>query len=666
MVCFRTGERAEREDAGEGLDWIWSRDEESHANPYETQAVQLAVTHPLVNIVRNALTLLVLVVSRPLNGTSDYITEANSGFGAIRPALDEWPTFLESLVQRLSASDHALCASALHLVNALMRDAVANGGENEWPKFIKRLQDLGVIGGVGMLMRGEAAGDLSSPLAGAILEFQGLTKILLRKWRGVKVNTELSEHKRALKTVHLLSKPEKFEPIEDAEDQLNGRKGSRRHHPEKWRRLGFETESPAWEFEETGYLGIMDVVDYARRNNDGYHKIFLEQAVQPREQRCPVVRASLGVTLILYEHFEIDETADMEAPVTMGHTRGISAGDRWDQGKSIDKVYRPLLLQWGRLHTATLNAFLRLWKLSGAEIDDFYKIEELIRIVVERVVGMAPRRTDIAKVEDDMRTVTLETARKWQMDGLNEVYEDAWGPHLVQIREQLYHESLQFMKEQRIRCMLQGSWFPAGPGPTDPTSAWRFVRLSHNRRWLHYQTYPGKGIADPKLEDLHEKLDLNTVTSVDSNVSASEPHASTGAAAAASILSSASTVRDSIKPQAQPPQPTTKITILGGSASTPETALLDLYPCSPHLAAEWLDGLLLLMDQQPITKSTTSLIQMMTEWGVRLRMLNLRWEDVDWQDLELRVKGLEVGGREVPDREGVDDEFWYAMENERA
>ena len=631
---------------------------------------------------RNALTLLVQIVSRPLAGASDYVTAANTGFGAIRPALDQWPTFLESLVQRLSASDHALCASALHLVNALMRDAVANGGENEWPKFIKRLQDLGVIGGVGMLMRGEAAVDMSSPLAGAILEFQGLTKILLRKWRGVKINTDLSEHKRALKTVHLLSRPEKFDPAtsEDANGngETDGRKSRGRHHPEKWRRLGFETENPAWEFEETGYLGIMDLVDYARRNNDGYHKIFLEQAVQPREQRCPFVRASLGITLILYEHFEVDDTAEMEAPMTMGHARGVSAGDHFHQSRNLDKVYRPLLLQWGRLHTAALNAFLRLWKLSGAEVDDFYKIEELIRIVVERVVGAAPRRTDIAKVEEDMRTVTLETARTWQMDGLNEVYEDAWGPHLVQVREQLYNESLQFMKEQRVRCMLQGSWFPTATGlgvsgERDSAVAWRFVRLSHNRRWLHHQVFANKSASNPKLEDLRETIDLNTVTSVDSNVSS------------ASDLTGDSTISSSLSnthpdPNSTPRHPTTRITILGsggalttspiigssGGSST-ESPLLDLYPSSPHLAAEWLDGLLLLLNQQPITKSTTSLIQMMTDWGVRLRVLNLRWEDVDWEELEARVRGVEDGGskREVPGREGLEGGFWYAVGDER-
>ncbi|KAI7098369.1 hypothetical protein KC352_g38407, partial [Hortaea werneckii] len=119
------------------------------------KAVELAVGHPLVNIVRNALTLLVLVVGRPLRSRSAR-EEGEEGFGeeeeqtwgfrAIKPALDQYPQFLESLVQRLNASDHTLCANALQLVNALMRDAVVNGGENEWPRFIKRLQDLGVIG----------------------------------------------------------------------------------------------------------------------------------------------------------------------------------------------------------------------------------------------------------------------------------------------------------------------------------------------------------------------------------------------------------------------------------------------------------------------------------------------------------------------------------------
>ena len=58
------------------------------------------------------------------------------------------------------------------------------------------------------------------------------------------------------------------------------------------------------------------------------------------------------------------------------------------------------------------------------------------------------------------------------------------------------------------------------------------------------------------------------------------------------------------------------------------------------------------------------LIEMMVDWGVRLRMLNLRWEDVDWEALEMSVKGEEVEPRPVPSREGVDDEYWYALPDE--
>ena len=615
----------------------------------------MAISHPLVNIVRNALTLLVLVVSRPLD--PDQLDDGTpAGFRSIKPALDNYPTFLESLVQRLNASDHTLCANALQLVNALMRDAIVHGGEYEWPKFIKRLQDLGVIGGVGMLMRGDSASDADSPLAFAIVEFQSLTKVLLRKWRDVMVNVELPEHKRALKTIHLLSKPEPYVPP----PSVNGAK-VRKHHPEKWRRLGFESESPAWDFDETGYLGMMDLVEYCRRNEDTYQKTLLEQSSLPPEQRCPLARASLSMTLILYEHFEVDDT-------TMTGMNGYRNSVYGTAGQNVDKLYKPLLLQWGRLHVAGLNAFLRLWKDASAEAEDFFKIEEVIRIIVERIVGSAGRKMDVARVEEELRVVSLDAARKWQMENLNEVYQDAWGPHLDQVREQLHHESLQFMKEQRIRCLLQGSWFSTAASSSASNAAWRYVRLSHNRRWLHYQNFPSRSEGEPALTDLSEKIDLNAVTSVDSNVSASEhPLIQMN-----NNNDSTETLKDSTRDSATNKGTSTKITILGTSPRSKappsidrdEHVLLELFPSSSHLASEWLDGLLMLLNQQPITKDTTRLIEMMVDWGVRLRMLNLRWEDVDWEALEMSVKGDAVAARPVPDREGIDDPYWYALPDE--
>jgi len=625
------------------------------------KAVTLAIGNQLVNIVRNALTLLVHVVARPLCG-SRKASYRVFGFRAIKPALDHHPEVLESLVQRLNASDHTdhtLCANALQLINALVRDAIVNGGSHEWPRFVKRLQDLGVIGGVGMLMRGDAATDVANPLAAAILDFQCLIMALLKKWKEVKLNVELHEHKKALKTIHMLSRPEPYQPPETNGDTT--RKGARKHHPEKWRRLGFETESPAWEFEETGYLGMMDLVDFAKRNEDAYHKIILEQSAQPMFQRCPLARASLSVTLILFEHFEIaDIPEEFDSP-----GRNEDLRDRVMEAQAdgqLDRLYRPLLLQWTRLHAAALYTWVRIWKASGAEADDFYKVEEVVRIIVEHVVGATTRKTEVARVEDELRNVTLAAARKWQMEGLDEVYDDAWGPHLVQVRQQLHNESLQFMKEQRIRCLLQGTWFSVD---ARANSKWQYVKLSHNRRWLHYRQYPSKGLDEPALDALSEKLDLNLVTSVDSDVSSSAE----GPALPNGTKGSKETLTEKNR---QSKTTTTRITIMGQPPTKPtykltpvqtepvEIVLLELFPQTSTLASEWLDGLLMLLNQEPITKDTTRLIDMMEDWGVRLRMLNLRWEDVDWEALEMSVKGDRVE-KEVPSREGLDDDYWYAL-----
>lgn len=361
------------------------------------------------------MSILVAVVSYPHShrrstGGSDKDASDSFGFKALKPAIAIYPQFLEMLVARLSAGDHILGANALMLVNALMRDALVNDTDAEWSRFIKKLQDLGVIKAVYVLMQGSALTDLAPPL----LEFQQLTKMMLKKWRDVRIDMEKPEHRRALKALDSASYPER--PQKDKDPT-----GSRRNHPEKWRRLGFETESPAWEFEQVGFLGMMDVTDFVRKDQDQYQKLLLEQSNMPAEQRCPIARASLSVTAILYEHFEVDKAAEED--------RGQFAA-ALESRSGFDKAFRPLLLHWSRLHTAGLNAFLRLWKATGAEVEDFEKVEDLVRILVEQVVGQAPRIKDMQDVEDELQDFDYQKLREMQMELLELTFEDAWGHHL--------------------------------------------------------------------------------------------------------------------------------------------------------------------------------------------------------------------------------------------
>jgi engulfment and cell motility protein 1 len=329
-----------------------------------------------------------------------------SGFQRLKPAVDMQPQFLPSLVEKMTSADHALCANSLQLINALMRDAIANDADFEWPRFIKQLQELGVIKSVYGLMQSSAVQDLAHPL----LDFQSLTKVLLRKWREEKVDMEKADHRRAMRGLHAASNPE-----QSGTDS----RGSKRQNPAKWRRLGFDTESPAFEFESTGFLGLMDLTDFVYKNEDGFQKLLLEQSADPLN-RCPVARASLAVTSILYEHFEVDKSDEAEF-----HRYAVM-----ESRANFDRAFRPLLLHWSRLHTSGLNGFVRLWKAAGAQSEDFSKIEELTRILIEQVVGQAPRTKEIKDVEEELMEFDIGRLRELQMELLELSYEDAWGHHL--------------------------------------------------------------------------------------------------------------------------------------------------------------------------------------------------------------------------------------------
>lgn len=586
------------------------------------------------------MSILVSIVSQPSSvGSADL-----SGFRALKPAIAIYPQFLEMLVTRLSSADHALCANALQLINSLMRDSITHDSEAEWPKFIQKLQDLGVIRAVYVLMQDPALQDLTHPL----IEFQSLTKVLLRKWRDIPLDQEKPEHRRALKGIHLASNPEKND--QGADDTRR----SRKHHPEKWRRLGFETESPVGDFQEVGFLGMMDLADYVRSHGDEFQKLLLEHSTKPVTQRCPIARASLAVTSILYEHFEVDkpETDDSKAFVS-------------ESRAGIDKMFQPLLLHWTRLHVAGLQAFFRLWKATAAEAEDLDKLVELVRILIESVVGGADRTKDVQEVEEDLADFEYNRLRGLQMELLELTYEDAWGQHLRQVREELHHEALQFVKEQRIRCLLQGCWFALDHKPDGPKSAtYQYAQLSHNRRYLHFGSFDLMGDRAPELDTLPEKSECDLLCMHLFNL-CSPLTAPVDLSLVSSVVSNVSTENSgSTKPSRQP---ATKITIHGytpspsthgksnsharsnSRATQKEVILLTLRPSSHSIASEWLDGLLMLLNQQPITAETTKLIDLVSNYGLKIRLLNVRFDDATFAG----------EAPQVPAREGLDEDYYY-------
>lgn len=622
------------------VDMGWDIFEGPTSGDLVERVVELIVTNPLVNILRGAMSILVALVSHSQSSApAQSPTEPSSfGFRALKPAVAVYPQFFDLVVHQLQSADHALCANALMLVNALIRDALYHSEGEEWSKLIKRLHDLGLVKSVYKLMQSSALQDLAHP----VLEFQSISKLLLRKWREIAVDVDRPEHRRALKSLHLASAPDRNNATGHYKDDSidTTKKDGRKHNPEKWRRLGFETESPGKDFDVSGCLGMMDLTDFVKKNEDGYQKLLLEQATRLPLERCPIAQASITVTMILYDHFEVDR-AELE------DTKGYQAADLSDH----DRLFRPFLLQWSRLHTAGLQAFFRLWKVTGAQREDFDKVAELVRILVEQAVGQASRTKDILELEDDMQEYDVTRLRELQMELLELSFEDTWGQHLHQVRDTLKQEALQFVKEQRIRSLLQGSWFsiPAGSYGADASTplSWRFAKLSHNRRYLHYADFDQRPVLDPTLNSLSEKIDLGTISSVVSNVSAGGDNKSQHSGSTVQNLSSA--------------KATTKITIYSQASNKEglrptdgtEYPILTLWPVNHKLASEWLDGLLMLLNQAPITAETSKLVSLVSDYGLKIRLLNVR--------MDTALDGPVPGAGKVPSRVGLDEDYFFEV-----
>ncbi|KAF4551390.1 Hypothetical protein D9617_13g098880 [Elsinoe fawcettii] len=636
------------------------------------RAVELVVDRPVINVLRNAFRLLVLIVTRPFDQL-DYPLQSPGGNGigpnidSLKPILKEHVNFLDALIEKLSSADHALCGNALQFLNALIRDGIMTFSETQLMRFVKKLQDLEIFSTVENLMRGDSLVDIAEP----VLDFQTLTKVMLRCWRFVPVDLTRPAHSEALGNIRKIATralPHKavLSRKEEKQPETNGEKTNGEVEGEvPWSTIGFESEDPARELHETGLLGLMDLADFVRKNTDFFQKTLLEQSVLPEDQRCPFARVCTTVTAILYEHFSIGDSS-----ASPRNSAVISA----QLETSLDETVQPLLLCRDRLHGAIAHAFFRLWTTAEATLPEFDKIETLVRLLVTKVIGGSTRQSTTQEVEDAIDATTLPELRKWQLSDLDTLQESAWGTDLARLRERLHEESTQFMQEQRIRCLLEGAWFPALAGvesatpppllerPSSGVLAWRFVQLSPNRRYLHHAAYSRKPEAKPGLADLQQRIDVNHISSVVSNV-----------VSAVKIPEEVRVHESKGKEKNGGGEGTvTRLMVHGTGRSgdgEAETPLLELQTASQTTASEWLDGLLMLLDQAPITKETIKMVGVIEEWSLKVRLLGLGWSDVDWDKLEgekgINGNGMngikETNGKEEWSREGLDDEYWYDM-----
>ena len=66
----------------------------------------------------------------------------------------------------------------------------------------------------------------------------------------------------------------------------------------------------------------------------------------------------------------------------------------------------------------------------------------------------------------------------------------------------------------------------------------------------------------------------------------------------------------------------------------------------------------MLLGQQPLTSETRKLVDLVAEYGLKIRLLNVRFGEQGPEGMGESGGG---GGPEVPSREGLDEAYYYDM-----
>ncbi|RUS12924.1 LOW QUALITY PROTEIN: ELMO/CED-12 family-domain-containing protein [Endogone sp. FLAS-F59071] len=280
--------------------------------------VSILVQQTLVNICRPATAILIKLACA--DKTSPNPNIQCYGYDVIHQVMQYQPNFMPTLVQRLQSQDYQLCLNSLSLINALLkhvtdlyrieftamldslnvRKTVSVGSLAFSLFFFFRSTPIRTLDILILSIRSHLPplspmtfhlrlmnDHPSDELAEHLMEFQSLTIRNAHRRRKTQISLDNERHRAMLEEIWALAQ------VQDVQGTT------------KWRRIGFSTESPQREFHRAGYFALENMYAFTKKDPEAFAKIILEQINQPEERRCPFAKASIEVTDLLSDYWEI-------------------------------------------------------------------------------------------------------------------------------------------------------------------------------------------------------------------------------------------------------------------------------------------------------------------------------------------------------------------------
>ncbi|KAK4050272.1 hypothetical protein OIV83_003593 [Microbotryomycetes sp. JL201] len=538
---------------------------------FTARIVDIIANEALINICRPATAILRRLASE--DSHSDSLEQSSSGFTRVYGEIRKHNGSLRIIVDRLAAEELALVELSLSLINSLFKGA-ANASDTD---FVEDLESLGAFQSIEKLLETQKDGELE-----LLLEFQ---RILTQSLRS-DLTQELEE-----KHFPMFDVIWNAAALEDTDEN------------NRWRRVGFSSETPQDELASSGVLGLKALVRFVESSGDEFARTIKAQQSKEPDQRCPVSAASGTVVILLAEHWGFRQ------PLQLAPTKP-----------------QPLLLRFHDCHSLVLKFFARMWAEADATQNEYDHIKDVVREQVQTV--FVPGKP-WAEVQKEFAGMRYRAIRDRQLDEL--VRNDALmnKPSVKALRGRLYLESYEFVRNQRIQCLMEGAWFPVVAQSSKLlttkrqtiTKGWRFYRLSADKQYLHYCEVGERIEIRPGFDDLPEKLDLETASDIIPGPASSFANGKTNRLRRHdSVTSHNSTVKSFTNAtHSSASNESLTFTILGTDGP-----IVELTAPSRSVYAEWIDGLSLLRtDGNICTKETADYVAALTDLGLKVRLLEL-------------------------------------------
>ncbi|KAI8620884.1 ELMO/CED-12 family-domain-containing protein [Chytriomyces sp. MP71] len=554
-------------------------------------------------------TLMRIIESQPVSAASavlskllasselDTLSDCNAFDHALAFMRTSSPSFSNVLVKRLQQTrDCTLQVTTLSLVNAFLHRSIqsspkpgpphsSSSSAQFWSKLFRPVL-------VAVIQHQPFMNDpASEELKRLLLEFQ---RLVVKEWSKLKRLPVLPDS------------PQLVELWTACMSQLDGAVGEV-SSSFKWRQIGFETERPHKEVSRVGQFGLDMMTVFVEQQKETFLRFLHDQSVKPAEKRCPFSRACVEVIDILADYFEI----------TSGYTTTTSL--------------QPLLLEFEAIFSTTLVLFFRLWVDMEAQTsnasDDIGRVAATTRFHFKLCMTSCSRVNSfdqLMEFEREMLSTPYNTIRDRQLKELSNEDELMSRQPVRDLREKLYKQNYEFIKEQRIASLLRGAWFPVVKEKGPVKNLYRFYRLSPHRKVLHYGEYRSEGFPKPvmapvDLAALPHKIDLGHATDVLAGHASPIFKGKRNAGLPAHLCFSLASTSSSSSPSSR-----------GGGASTAAAESMADFVCRSRVElAEWSDALRMLLDRGIGTQETAALILQLTDLEVKTALLAVTGDAIE-------------------------------------